>query len=146
MPTSRGFSYVGLCQSVVRLHRASCGWMARLSRGAQAPHPPPRSGGAGGEAPSHREVKQVSTAKRPPKGHSAIRVREVRPPSPASRLPTHEIKYGRSDAHSHSRALTVEVLAQKPQRAVAPRFSLRGPGNTHSSWSGRARGAVRRLR
>ena len=78
-------------------------------------------------------VKLVSTAKRPRRGHSTIRVLEVTSLEKAA-LPTHEITCGRIDAHSHSRALAVEAVAQNAGRAVEPRFSLRGPVNTHSSW------------
>ena len=112
----RGFSYVGICQEALHLLAFVLG--IRIGVGAQFLRSSKSKLLRGGTPRKNRLV--VSTAKQPSKGHSAIRVQE-------DMLPTHEIKCGRIDAHSHSRALAVEALSQKATRAVEPRFSLRGP-------------------
>ena len=48
-------------------------------------------------------------------------------------LPTHEIKYGRIDAHSHSRALAVEAVAHKTQSGCRAPILASRSRNTHSS-------------
>ena len=62
----------------------------------------------------------VLTSKAPRRAHSAIRAQEDLPPA-------HEISCASDDAHSVSRALDVESLAQNARRAIVPRRSLRGP-------------------
>src|SRR3990172_1446982 len=96
----RAFSYVGACQLGSVFHIVAsrlASWRARV---AQALPQPERSVAASGA--SLQDSILVSTAKRPRRGHSAIRVRE-------DVLPTHEITCGRIDAHSRIRALTVEA-------------------------------------
>src|SRR5690606_23737169 len=123
MKMRRGFNYVGFCQSGWHYIFSSWPFCARIGVAC-------------------RIGKKVSTAKRPRRGHSTIRVQnnysfsleEFSPSSEKQQAPTHETTYGRNDAHSPLRALTVEVLSHKTSRAVEPRFSLRGPANTHSSW------------
>ncbi len=123
--TCGGFSYVGACQLVAMFHIVASWLASGRARVAQAlPRRPERRVPARGASPQDSIL--VSTLKRPRRGHSAIRVRE-------DLLPTHEITCGRIDAHSHIRALVVETLAHKTGRAAEPRFSLRGPVNTHCS-------------
>ena len=62
----------------------------------------------------------VLTSKAPRRAHSAIRAQEDVPPA-------HEISCASDDAHSVSRALDVESVAQSAERAIVPRRSLRGP-------------------
>ena len=73
----------------------------------------------------------VLASKAPRGAHSALRAQEDKPLA-------HEISCASDDAHSHSRALDVESLAQKAARSVVPRHSLRGPAAVQRSRGGSA--------
>src|SRR5665648_264895 len=103
-----GFNYVGFCQLRALLHMVASWLGSCRARAAQAvPRAPERSVPGSGEGPQVSLL--VSTSKAPLSGHSTIRVLE-------DVLPTHEITCGRIDAHSPSRALTVEAVAHKTGR------------------------------
>src|SRR4026208_1171873 len=75
-PQCRAFSYVGFCQDALCSHGWSCELGSRPPRGAQAFPQPEWSGVAGGAVRVGSVRERVLTAKRPRRGHSAIRVLE----------------------------------------------------------------------
>ena len=89
-------------------------WMSRIASFAQSLHYSERSSQFDGP------FVLVMTSKAPRRAHSAIRAQEDMPPA-------HEISCASDDAHSVSRALDGESLAQIAERAIVPRRSLRGP-------------------
>src|SRR5215210_516439 len=96
---AKAFSYVGTCQVWMGFYMIVARWMGRIVRVAQTPHKLEQSGRFDGP------LVLGSTSKAPRGAQSAIRALEDRPPA-------HEISCASDDAHSHSRALDVESLAQ----------------------------------
>ena len=112
--TDGGFSYVGACQVLMGLYMIFSRGLGRLVHSARSLFL--REQHERSNVPSL----MVLTSKAPREAQSAIRAHGVV-------LPAHEIPCASDDAHSRSRALEVDSLAQKPLRAIVPRGSLRGP-------------------
>ena len=110
----RAFSYVGACQVLMGVYiyfSHGLSWLV---------HSPLSFFLKEGSERSNMLSFLVLTSQTPRGAHSAIRAQEDMPPA-------HEISCASDDAHSRSRALDGESLAQKAARAVVPRVSLRGP-------------------
>jgi len=109
------FSYVGACQVLMGLYIIFSHGLSRFVRSAHS-----LLFWEGSERSDNLLSLLVLTSKAPRRAQSAIRAHEDLPPA-------HENTCASDDAHSPSRALDGESLAQKTGRAVVPRTSLRGP-------------------